>query len=158
MFILNKHILLRGLRSDQFVCEQVHEQIRMASSSKWHHNEQQFHDCSNIHSASGSLQGMQMLKIRTKQALPATPYGVLRFQRQFGGQRGCWSQQKSALLSLVPQQTYYAAVGVRGERLEAGWGGGRLPLVDGSLLHPKTSCPDTHTHQTQCQVLGFCSW
>lgn len=64
---------------------------------KWDHTEQQSQDCSQHSLNQWKFAGMQMLKIRTKQALPATPYGALCFQRQFRGQRGCWSQQKTVL-------------------------------------------------------------
>lgn len=87
-------------------------------------------------------------KATTKQNKPGilTAMCGFCFQRQFGGQSGCWCQQKTTLPILNPQQTYYAAVGVKGERLEArgrvrSCRGGGLPLDDDSLPHPYTSCP-----------------
>lgn len=85
---------------------------------------------------------MQMVKIRTKQALPATPYGAV-FSKAIWRTEKMLKSSKTALLSLFPQQTHFAAVRVKGERLEEKGRGS--PLVDGSVLHPETICSDTHT-------------
>lgn len=78
-------------------------------------------------------------------------HGTQCFQRQFGGQRGCWCEQKTTLPNPLPQQTYYAAVRVRGERWEARgrvWccrGGACLWMMALSLIRAPAA-PDAHTH------------
>lgn len=78
-------------------------------------------------------------------------HGTQCFQRQFGGQRGCWCEQKTTLPTPLPQQTYYAAVRVRGERWEARgrvWccrGGACLWMMALSLIRAPAA-PDAHTH------------
>lgn len=70
---MNKQILLRVLRNDPFVHEQVNQHIRMASSAKWDHNEQQFHDCSQHSLNQWKFTGMQMLKNQNKTGSTSYP-------------------------------------------------------------------------------------
>lgn len=82
-------------------------------------------------------------------------HGTQCFQRQFGGQRGCWCEQKTTLPTPLPQQTYYAAVRVRGEGWEVrgerrggGCGAAGEVLASGWWLSPSSEhqLPLTHTH------------
>lgn len=87
-------------------------------------------------------------KKRTKQPTHSTE----AFQRQFGRQRGCWCEQKATLYTQIPQQTYYAAVRVKGERLEARGrvlccrGGGLASGCLSLIRRPAASDSHAHTH------------